>query len=45
MSQPSRRHTCALLVDGSVRCWGANMQGQLGDDTTTDRRTAVSVMF
>ena len=32
-------HTCAILDDGSVSCWGSNTYGQLGDGTTTDRNT------
>jgi alpha-tubulin suppressor-like RCC1 family protein len=32
-------HTCAILDDGSVSCWGGNDYGQLGDGTTTDRNT------
>ena len=36
-------HTCALLVNGQVRCWGANAGGQLGDNTTTPRPRPVVV--
>ncbi len=37
-------HACALLADGTVRCWGANESGQLGDGTfETPRLAAVRV--
>ena len=32
-------HTCVILDNGSVSCWGSNWVGQLGDGTTTDRHT------
>jgi hypothetical protein len=36
-------YTCALLSDGTARCWGYNSDGQLGDGTTTQRLTPVAV--
>jgi alpha-tubulin suppressor-like RCC1 family protein len=34
---------CALLNDGTARCWGNNYYGQLGDGTRTDRHTPEAV--
>jgi alpha-tubulin suppressor-like RCC1 family protein len=37
-------HSLALCVDGSVRAWGKNDRGQLGDSTTSDRHAPVTVL-
>jgi alpha-tubulin suppressor-like RCC1 family protein len=36
-------HSCALLLDGTVRCWGDNSAGELGDGTTTAHHSPTAV--
>jgi len=39
----SAYHSMALLDDGTVLTWGLNVNGQLGDGTTTSRRSPAEV--
>ena len=38
------RHTLALLGDGTIKAWGRDGAGELGDGGTTDRSTPGSVL-
>ena len=37
-------HSCAALQDGTAQCWGAAAFGQIGDGTTADTSTPVTVI-
>jgi alpha-tubulin suppressor-like RCC1 family protein len=36
-------HTCAILDDGTLWCWGSNARGELGDGTSAQRATPAPV--
>ena len=38
-------HTCAILDNGTLHCWGNNSYGQLGDDSTTSQGSPTEVAF
>ena len=39
------RFSCALMLDTTIRCWGENTYGQLGDDSNSDSNTPVVVQY
>jgi len=36
-------HSCALLQTGSIKCWGRNTSGQLGDNSLSSNNNPVTV--
>lgn len=40
---PGTDHTCAILGDATVKCWGTNSTGQLGNGSTVATASTVTV--
>ena len=38
------QHTCAVTAQGGLRCWGSNVDGELGNDSTDTSRVPVDVV-
>jgi len=41
--EAGHHHTCAIINDGTAKCWGLNDKGQLGDGTTINKTTPVTM--
>jgi alpha-tubulin suppressor-like RCC1 family protein len=44
ISSGRNAHSCAVTTDSSVKCWGVNNNGQVGDGTYEDRLEPISVV-
>ena len=38
------RHSCAVTIGGGIKCWGYNLDAQLGEGSTTDSHEPLSVI-